>query len=78
MEPKYATLAEFVAAVHDGTEDPSTITVWVDHDAIVARRPGGEDDDGYDTSETLWDEDFGPGETCIALFAALGIHAEPV
>ena len=78
MEPKYATLAEFIAAVQSSAEPAAGITVLVDNDAIIARRPGGEDDDGYDTSETLWDEDLGPEETCIALFAALGIHAEPV
>lgn len=78
MEPKYATLADFIDAVRSGEEPTDGITVWIDNDAVVARRPGGEDDDGYDASETLWDEDLGPGETCIALFEALGIHAEPV
>lgn len=75
MEPKYATLAEFIAAVQSGAEPADGITVLVDNDAVHASRPDPEDDDEV---TYLWDEDFGPDRTCIALFAALGIHAEPV
>ena len=73
--PKYATLAEFIAAVQSGAEPAAGITVLVDNDAVHASRPDPEDDDEV---IYLWDEDLGPERTCIALFAALGIHAEPV
>lgn len=74
-QPKYATLAEFVTAVQGGLEPVDGITVFVDNDAVCASRPDPEDDDDV---IYLWNEDFGPERTCIALFKALGIHAERV